>query len=279
MLQVRIQSNITVLFLSIALKVSLGFLITTSHNLTTDSRASAPPSRSSQLRTLRETRDRVHDKQTGDYVVTSLFQATMAHTVKGPAPQLHDGSNLRIGIVHARWNATIIEPLVKGTKDKLLECGVKESNIVIQSVPGSWELPIAVKQLYAASQVQATSSAAGGASAGDLLGSSTTDLTAMSTSTSSASAPFDALIAIGVLIKGETMHFEYIADAVSHGLMRTQLDIGIPVIFGVLTVLNDEQAKARAGILQGSHNHGEDWGLAAVELSVKRTAWAKGQIE
>ncbi|ETS86437.1 6,7-dimethyl-8-ribityllumazine synthase [Pestalotiopsis fici W106-1] len=196
-------------------------------------------------------------------------------SLKGPTPQEHDGSALRIGIVHARWNTTIIEPLLKGTKDKLLACGVKESNIVVQSVPGSWELPIAVKSLYTASQVQATHSSS--ASAGDLLGSSTTDLTALGGTASA--APFDAIIAIGVLIKGETMHFEYIADAVSHGLMRAQLDLSVPVIFGVLTVLNDEQAKARAGLLSNSHNHGEDWGLAAVELGVKRGAWAKGKIE
>ncbi|ORY66033.1 6,7-dimethyl-8-ribityllumazine synthase [Pseudomassariella vexata] len=195
-------------------------------------------------------------------------------SIKGPTPQEHDGSALRIGIVHARWNTTIIEPLLKGTKDKLLACGVKESNIVVQSVPGSWELPIAVKSLFSASQVQATSS--GGTSAGDLLGSSTTDLASLSTNPST---PFDAIIAIGVLIKGETMHFEYISDAVSQGLMRTQLDLGIPVIFGVLTVLSDEQAKARAGVLPGSHNHGEDWGLAAVELGVKRGAWSKGQMD
>lgn len=69
----------------------------------------------------------------------------MAHSLKGPTPQEHDGSALRIGIVHARWNSTIIEPLLKGTKEKLLACGVKESNIVVQSVPGAWELPIAVK--------------------------------------------------------------------------------------------------------------------------------------
>lgn len=131
--------------------------------------------------------------------------------------------------------------------------------------------------LFAASQVQATSSSGGGSSAGDLLGSSTTDLTQLSSS--SPSTPFDAIIAIGVLIKGETMHFEYISDAVSHGLMRMGLDLGIPVIFGVLTVLNDEQAKARAGLLDGSHNHGEDWGSAAVELAVKKLAWAKGVIE
>jgi len=69
------------------------------------------------------------------------------------------------------------------------------------------------------------------------------------------------------------MHFEYIADSVSQGLMRVQLDTGVPLIFGLLTVLNDEQAKARAGVTSGSHNHGEDWGAAAVELGVKRAEW------
>lgn len=200
---------------------------------------------------------------------------------KGPAPQLHDGSNLRIGVVHARWNDTIIEPLLAGVKAKLLESGVKESNIVVQTVPGSWELPIAVQRLYAASQVQ-SSSAGSGSSAGDLLGSSTFDLAALSSSAASNTAStgaFDAIIAIGVLIKGETMHFEYISETVSHGLMRVSLDTGIPVIFGVLTVLNEDQAKARAGIIEGSHNHGEDWGLAAVEMSVKRKNWSAGTIE
>ncbi|RKU42792.1 hypothetical protein DL546_003579 [Coniochaeta pulveracea] len=200
----------------------------------------------------------------------------MFSDTKGPAPQTHDGSGLRIGIVHARWNDTIIQPLLEGTKAKLREAGVKDSNIVVTSVPGSWELPIAVQRLYAASQVQSSGTGTG-ISAGDLLGSSTTDLTQLSASTSS--QPFDALIAIGVLIKGETMHFEYIADAVSQGLMRVGLDTGVPVIFGVLTVLTDEQAKARAGLTPNGHNHGEDWGLAAVEMAVKRKAWAAGKIE
>jgi len=202
-------------------------------------------------------------------------------TLKGPgAAQKHDGSALRIGIVHARWNTTIIEPLLKGTTDKLLASGVKESNIIVQSVPGSWELPIACQKLFAASQIQSTTSSSLGA--GDLLGSSTSDLTSLSLDasgkSSSSSGPFDAIIAIGVLIKGETMHFEYISEAVSQGLMRVQLDTGVPLIFGLLTVLSEEQAKARAGISSGSHNHGEDWGLAAVELGVKRREWAAGTI-
>ena len=67
-------------------------------------------------------------------------------TVKGPAPQKHDGTGLRVAIVHARWNSSIIEPLVKGTVDTLRASGVAEANIVIQSVPGAWELPIAVQR-------------------------------------------------------------------------------------------------------------------------------------
>ncbi|CAM1507132.1 Fc.00g067730.m01.CDS01 [Cosmosporella sp. VM-42] len=194
-------------------------------------------------------------------------------SLKGPTPQQHDGSALRIAIVHARWNSTIIEPLVAGAKEKLLSCGVKESNIVVQSCPGSWELPIAVQRLFSASQIQNT--ATGGPSATDLLGSSTTDLTSIS----SASGAFDAIIAVGVLIKGETMHFEYIAESTCQGLMRVQLDTGVPVVLGVLTVLTDEQAKARAGVDGEGHNHGEDWGLAAVEMGVKKREWANGTIE
>jgi len=202
----------------------------------------------------------------------------------GPAPEHRDGSGLRIGIVHARWNSTIITPLLEGTLSKLRECGVRHENIVIQSVPGSWELPIAVQRLFSASQIQSSSSTAG-PSASDLLGGSTSDLVAAEPTTTAPAAtpastqPFDALIAMGVLIKGETMHFEYIADSVSHGLMRLSLDAGIPVIFGVLTVLSDDQARARAGVVTGSHNHGEDWGLAAVEMGVKRRGWAAGRME
>lgn len=72
-------------------------------------------------------------------------------SLKGPTPQQHDGSGLRVAIVHARWNSTVIEPLVSGAKGKLLAAGVKESNIVVQSCPGSWELPTAVQRYVRAS--------------------------------------------------------------------------------------------------------------------------------
>lgn len=202
-------------------------------------------------------------------------------SIKGPgAAQTYDGSGLRVAIVHARWNTQIIEALVAGAKRSLLSAGVLEENIAVQSVPGSYELPYAVQRVYTASQLQAAPSTRD-ISATDLLSSSTSDLSKSVTqpSASAAKGPFDAIIAIGVLIKGHTMHFEYIADAVSHGLMRVQLDSGVPVIFGLLTVLTEEQGLERAGLgKSGMHNHGEDWGNAAVELGNKRKGWAEGKF-
>lgn len=95
------------------------------------------------------------------------------------------------------------------------------------------------------------------------------------------SQPFDAIIAVGVLIKGATMHFEYICDSVSHALMKLQMDTGVPVIFGVLTALNDDQALDRAGIGRGEnkgHNHGEDWASAAVEMGSHCKRWNIGNV-
>ncbi|KAK6334127.1 hypothetical protein TWF696_002630 [Orbilia brochopaga] len=217
-------------------------------------------------------------------------------------------SNLRIAIVHARWNASLIEPLVAGAISRLTKLGVLPDNIITTSVPGSWELPVAVQRIYAGSQVQGAASGISGG--GDLLGSAT-DLPSLAVSGTgetgssgdgllsaggrkgvSASADgasvggggkvkegaFDAIIAIGVLIKGETMHFEHIAESVSRGLMRVQLDFGVPVVFGLLTVLDEDQAKKRAGLTADGHNHGEDWGDAAVEMAVKRKQWGDGAI-
>ena len=193
------------------------------------------------------------------------------------------GSDLRIGIVHARWNTQIIDALLEGAKKTLAAAGVKQENIVIQTVPGSYELPYAVQRMYASSQAQASASGTGIlANAADLLSQSTTDLTktAEEAKSSSSKAPFDAIIAIGALIKGSTMHFEYISDAVSHGLMKVQLEKDVPVIFGLLTLLTEEQGLERAGIDKAGkgHNHGEDWGNAAVELGIKRRAWNEGKF-
>ncbi|KAJ3149690.1 hypothetical protein HDU86_006867 [Geranomyces michiganensis] len=143
-----------------------------------------------------------------------------------------DGSGLRILIVHTRWNAPVVQALVKGATAALRAAGVTE--ITVRDVPGCYELPLATSSLLA-------------------------------------QRPYDAAISIGVLIKGSTMHFEYIADAASHGLMRVGLDARRPVIFGILTCLTEDQAKERAGIAGAAgnegHNHGRDWGLAAVEMA------------
>ena len=217
-------------------------------------------------------------------------------TTKGPGRgQTHDGSNLRIGIIHGRWNAAIIDSLVAGAKATLTSSGVKPSNIITQSIPGSYELPFAVQRMINASQTTTSTNIV--SAAADLLGggSSSTDLAGQSGGQQRPSedqgigGPLDAVIAIGVLVKGSTMHFEYIADAVSHGLMRVQLDTGTPVIFGVLTCLDEEQARTRAGLTkpegkadltyaEQGHNHGEDWGKAAVEMAVKRRGWGEGRF-
>ncbi|KAK9356654.1 6,7-dimethyl-8-ribityllumazine synthase [Lipomyces doorenjongii] len=195
-------------------------------------------------------------------------------SIKGPGhiePTI-SGSDLRIGIVHARWNTTVISPLVSGAKERMLALGVKEENITIEAVPGSYELPFAVTRLYAASQIQ-SSAATSGAAALDLLAGDAPD-----TLPNVGTKPFDAIIAIGCLIKGETMHFEYICEAVSTSLMKIQLDLGIPVIFGVLACMTDAQALARAGVTEGGHNHGLDWGEAAVEMGAKSRLWNQGKI-
>ncbi|KAF2166588.1 hypothetical protein M409DRAFT_36690, partial [Zasmidium cellare ATCC 36951] len=177
------------------------------------------------------------------------------------------GSPLRIGILHARWNEKIISALLTGVKKSLKSAGVPDTSITIQSVPGSYELPYATQQMIQAAQAQSTGASGLIASATDLLSSSTTDLTSLPKAGggSENKKPFDVVIAIGALIKGSTMHFEYISDAVSHGLMRVQLDTGVPVVFGLLTLLTEEQGLERAGIDEAGkgHNHGEDWGAAA----------------
>ncbi|ELU45763.1 phospholipase A-2-activating protein [Rhizoctonia solani AG-1 IA] len=225
------------------------------------------------------------------FIHPRLYKTMSDPTIKGLVPSQveYDGSNLRVAIVHARWNKTVIDALVAGAVEKLKERGVKESNIVIESVPGSFELPLACSKVISASQTQASSTAT------DLLGGAASLLSldphapqripspAPGTVTvNMPSKAFDAVIAIGVLIKGSTMHFEYICDSVSHALMRLQMDTGVPVIFGVLTALTDDQALERAGLGRGpngkGHNHGEDWGLAAVEMGSHVQKWAAGKF-
>eukprot|EP00128_Syssomonas_multiformis_P005005 Colp12_sorted_trinity150504_noHs@13545 len=155
----------------------------------------------------------------------------MEKSVKGVSIPDMDGSDLRIGIVHTRWNSEIVDELIKGCKEALQASNVKF--VHIETVPGSYELPYGASRLIK-------------------------------------SLNLDACICIGVLIKGSTLHFEYICEAVTQGIMRLGLDTGVPVLFGVLTCLTEEQAKERAGLTPNGHNHGIDWGKGAVEMGLMK---------
>ena len=141
-----------------------------------------------------------------------------------------DGSKLKIGIVCARWHAEFCEALLASCWQALLDCQVAKKNIKIVHVPGSYELVRGAARVIVKKKV-------------------------------------DAVVCIGTLIKGETMHFEYIAQAVGYGIMKLNVETGTPVIFGVLTCLNTEQARARS---VGDNNHGYDWGRSAVEMALFR---------
>src|SRR5688500_2193430 len=142
--------------------------------------------------------------------------------------KLPDGKPYKVGIVTAQWNEDITGLLLKGAKETLFSAGVLPENIEELSVPGSFELPWGARQLMKADKK-------------------------------------DAIICLGCIIQGETKHDEYIANAVANGIMQLGLASGIPVIFGVVTTNNVEQARERAG---GSHgNKGSEAAATALQLS------------
>lgn len=129
-------------------------------------------------------------------------------------------------IVKTEWNSTIINALEKGAKKVLKEAGVTVKNLV---VPGAFELPFGVKQHYAYSKRTA-----------------------------------DAYIVLGAVIQGDTPHFDFVCKGVTDGIMQLNLQIDVPVIFGVLTVLNEQQAFERIG---GVHGHkGEEAAITALKM-------------
>ena len=134
----------------------------------------------------------------------------------------------RIGVVVALWNRDITEELERGCRTVLLEKGLQEDQIGIHYVPGCFEIPVAASWLC------------------------------------SMDAPVDAVIAFGCLIKGETPHFDLIAEAVNRGLMDLSLREGRPMVNGVLTVLDTEQARQRLG---GEHGHkGQEAAYTALQM-------------
>jgi 6,7-dimethyl-8-ribityllumazine synthase len=138
------------------------------------------------------------------------------------------GSGLRIGIVRSRFNSPITEGLLGGAIRGLIASEVSEDTITVIEVPGAFEIPFAL----------------------DLL---------------AAQKKYDALIAIGCVIKGETAHFEYISDSVMRGIARVSAEHNIPVSCGVLTTYIEEQAFARSG--DDEENKGSEAALTAIEMA------------
>lgn len=134
---------------------------------------------------------------------------------------------LRVGLVASRFNRFIVEQLVAGACDALSRHGVGESGRQLVWVPGAFELPLLADRM-------------------------------------ARSGRFDAIIALGAVIRGGTAHFEYVAGECARGLSRVALDHGIPVSFGVLTTDTIEQALERAGT--GAGNKGFDAAMTAIEM-------------
>ena len=134
----------------------------------------------------------------------------------------------RIAIVAARFNDFVVERLVQGALDALLRHGAAEKNLELVRVPGCFDMPLVVRRL-------------------------------------AQSRRYDAIVALGAVVKGETAHFDYVAGECAAGLARAAADSGVPVGFGVLTCETMEQAIDRAGGKAG--NKGADAALAALEMS------------
>ena len=139
-----------------------------------------------------------------------------------------NAAGMKFGIVVARWNAVITDRLLQGALDGLLRSGAKKDAITIVRVPGAWEIPAAARLLAESRQV-------------------------------------DAIVTLGVLLRGETAHYEAIYTEVSRGIGQSQQETGVPHAFGVLTCETLEQALDRAGLKMG--NKGFETALAAIEMA------------
>jgi 6,7-dimethyl-8-ribityllumazine synthase len=158
--------------------------------------------------------------------------------MSGNAPKIHANQleDMKVAIISARWHQEICDSLVNGAKRALKEVGVKE--ITIEYVAGSFELPLAAQ--YALKS---------GA---------------------------DAAVVLGVVLRGETPHFDYVCQGVTDGVMRVSLDLDKPIGFGVLTVDTVEQAIARSGIAGSKEDKGYDSAMAALDLlRVKRDLFGR----
>ena len=137
------------------------------------------------------------------------------------------GKGLKFGIVVARFNEFITSKLLGGALDTLHRHETNDADIDVAWVPGAFELPIVAKKM-------------------------------------AESGKYDAVICLGAVIRGSTTHYDYVCNEVSKGIAAVSLESGIPVLFGVLTTENIEQAIARAGSKAG--NKGYDCALSAIEM-------------
>lgn len=133
----------------------------------------------------------------------------------------------KIGIVAARFNEFIVSKLVGGAMDGLIRHDVKEEDVTVAWVPGAFEIPVVAKKM-------------------------------------AKSGKYDAVICLGAVIRGATSHYDYVCNEVSKGVASVSLETEIPVLFGVVTTENIEQAIERAGTKAG--NKGYDCALSAIEM-------------
>jgi 6,7-dimethyl-8-ribityllumazine synthase len=138
------------------------------------------------------------------------------------------GSGLKVAIVVSRFNELLSSRLLGGAKDALQRHDVAEKDVDVAWVPGAFEIPLVAKKL-------------------------------------AASGKYDAVVALGIVIRGATPHFEYVASEVSKGIASASLDTGVPIAFGIVTADSIEQAVERAGTKQG--NKGWDAASAAIEMA------------
>lgn len=141
--------------------------------------------------------------------------------------ELRPDAVARFAIIASRWNPGIVDVLVEGAQRALREHGIADAAVDVVRVPGAWEIPVAATRL----------ARAGGHA---------------------------AILALGCVVRGDTRHYEHVADNCAQGLMRVALDHGVPVLNGVLAVESHADAQARAGGMHG--NKGEEVALAAMEM-------------
>ena len=134
---------------------------------------------------------------------------------------------MRVGIVASRFNSFIVQKLLDGAVDGLVRHGVEENNITAVWVPGAFEIPVVARKM-------------------------------------AESDKYDAVIAVGAVIRGSTSHYDYVCSEVSKGIAQVGIQTGKPVVFGVITTENIEQAIERAGSKAG--NKGYDCALSAIEM-------------